>query len=143
MKKYLLILAVVMSSSVIGFGQFHFGAGGQLISNGTIFGVQGKTLYQINETFDASGTFTYHLGSSLDWTIDLDAHYTILEISDSFHISPLAGLSITSAVDNKVGLNVGGIIDFIAGEKEKRVYIEPKVILGGVSSFVLSGGILL
>lgn len=149
MKKCIFTLSFIICSYVFGFSQFHFGAGLQLISEGTDFGGQGKAVYEINDNFDVAGTFTYHFGNTPDWTIDLDAHYTILELSDNFHISPLAGLSYSKdvadmgEVKNKLGLNLGGILDFIAGEKERHVYIEPKVIIGGVKSFVIAGGILL
>lgn len=144
MKNAILTLVLSFLCLNVGFSQFNLGAGGQLITDDTIFGIQGKALFEINDQFDAAGTFTFHLDDNADWTIDLDAHYTLLEISESFNIAPLAGLSITSEPGNTaVGLNLGGFFDFIMGEKERHIYIEPKVILGGVSSFVISAGLML
>lgn len=144
MKKTILTLIVGLSMLTFGYSQLNLGAGGQLISDGTIFGVQGKALYGVNESFDAAGTFTYHLESGVDWTIDLDAHYKLLTISDNFNIAPLAGLSITSTVvSTEVGLNLGAMFDFTMGEKERHIYVEPKIVVGGVKSFVIAAGLLL
>lgn len=143
MKKYLLSLVFLFVACYMGFGQFNFGAGGHLIGDGTHFGVQGKALYAVNDNVDAAAAFTFHLGDTYEWTIDADAHYNLLEISDNIKIAPFAGLTYTNAVDSKIGLNLGGFIDFVAGEKERHIYIEPKVVVGGLSSFVLSAGLLL
>lgn len=143
MKKTILSLFIGICAMTMGHSQINLGAGAQLISDGTIFGVQGKGMYGVNESFDGVATFTWHLKDNIDWTLDLDAHYKLLTISDNFNIAPLAGLSITSAVGTEVGLNVGAMFDFIMGERQRHIYIEPKIVIGGVKSFVIAGGLML
>lgn len=142
MKKLLLGLSFIVFFSLNAQSQFHFGAGAQLIFDGSVFGAQGKALYEINETYRGVGTFTWHLDDSIDWTIDLDAQYKLLEISDNFNISPLAGLAIINLpADTDIGINLGAFFDFIVGD-DKHVYVEPKFIISGSSSLAVSAGIM-
>jgi len=145
MKKQLL-LSLFLLVSTLSIGQFNFGAGAQLILDGSVLGVQGKALYEIDETWRASGTFTLHFEESINWTIDLDAHYKLLELSEKFDIAPIGGLSITSfstgfGSGTEIGLNLGAFIDFVPSDSY-HIYIEPKLNIAGYESFAISGGIL-
>ncbi|MBT8234171.1 MAG: hypothetical protein HKO66_06145 [Saprospiraceae bacterium] len=122
--------------------QFNFGAGAQLIFDGSIFGIQGKALYEIDDTWRGAGGFTLHLKSGVNWTIDADAQYKLLEVSDNFELAPFAGLSITNfAFDTELGINLGAFIDFVPDDSY-HIYIEPKINIGGYESFAVAGGIL-
>ena len=141
MKNLFFTFLICLSGSAV-FGQFNYGAGTQLIFDGSAFGVQGKALYEFDETWRGAGTFTLHFDSGLDWTIDLDTQYKLLQLSDNFDIAPIGGLSITSFVfGTEIGINLGAFIDFVPSDSY-HIYIEPKINIGGVESFVLSGGIL-
>lgn len=141
MKKLVILLVLCSSFASEGISQFHFGAGAQLIFDSTIFGVQGKAFYEHDETWRGSGTFTLHLENGINWTIDLDAHYLLLDIGDGFNLAPLAGISITdfdlSGTD--IGINIGAFIDL--SFENRHVYIEPKIVLSGVESLAVSAGV--
>jgi len=135
-----LFFAIFISGSC--FGQFHFGAGAQFQFEGTIFGLQGKAFYEYDNTWRGSGTFTIHLDEFANFSIDLDAHYKLLDVGENFNLAPLGGLTIANyeIVGTEIGLNLGAFIDLdFSG---KHVYIEPKFIfINGGSGLVVSGGI--
>lgn len=148
MKKLLFTLALVVSFTTLGMSQFNFGAGAQLLFDGTVFGIQGKALYDVDETWRGAGAFTIHLEERIDWTIDLDAQYKLLEVSENFDLAPFAGLGITrygfagfSNSNTEIGINIGAFIDFVPSDSY-HIYIEPKLNIGGYESFGVSGGIL-
>jgi hypothetical protein len=139
------ILLIIGSGSL--FGQLNFGAGAQLtLDNGAALGVQGKALYEIDETWRGAGSFTFYLADVLDFAIDLDAQYKLIKVSDKFDLAPLAGLNIASGSAGNVdftdlGINLGAFLDFVPNDSY-HIYIEPKIVLGGLESLVISGGIL-
>jgi len=143
MKKIICTLLLVASFTTIGLSQLNFGAGAQLIFDGSVFGIQGKALYEVDETWRGSGTFTLHLEDFVNWTIDLDAQYKLLEVSDDFDLAPLAGISITDFdfAGSEIGINLGAFIDFVPSGSY-HIYVEPKINIGGYESLTLSGGIL-
>jgi len=143
MRKILFTFAFVVSFTTIGMSQFHFGAGAQIIFDGTVFGVQGKALYEVDETWRGVGTFTLHLDDFANWTVDLDAQYKLLEISENFNFAPVGGISITDfdIIGSEIGINLGAFFDFVPDDSY-RIYVEPKINIGGYESFTLSGGIL-
>jgi len=143
MQKILLTFAIIVSFTTIGMSQFHFGAGAQLIFDGSVFGVQGKALYEVDESWRGVGTFTLHLEEGVNWTIDLDAQYKLFEISENFNFAPLAGLSITDFdfIGSEIGINLGAFFDFVPSDSY-RIYVEPKLNIAGYESVTLSGGIL-
>ncbi len=143
MKKIICTLLLVASFTTVGISQFNFGAGAQLIFDGSVFGVQGKALYEVDETWRGAGTFTLHLETGVNWSIDLDAQYKLLEVSDNFDLAPFAGLSITDFdfIGSEIGINIGAFIDFVPSDSY-HIYIEPKINIGGYESLAVSGGIL-
>ena len=147
MKQLLFTLLLVGTFSSISWGQsWNFGAGAQIILDGGVFGVQGKALREIDDTWRAAGGFTIHLEEFFDWTIDLDAQYKLLEVSDNFDLAPFAGLSIAKygalgVSDTEIGINLGAFIDFVPSDSY-HIYVEPKIVVGSYGSLVISGGIL-
>ncbi|MBT8190509.1 MAG: hypothetical protein HKO89_03710 [Saprospiraceae bacterium] len=147
MKKLVIITCLLFGVFSAGISQLSFAAGSQLILNGSIFGVQGKAIYDINELWAGAGSFTLHLENSIDYTIDLDAHYKAIEIGDGFDLSPVGGLSISSRKvngdgDSDIGINLGAFISFTASESI-NVYIEPKLKIADIAEgLTISGGIL-
>ena len=97
MRKLILAACFMVGFATMGTSQFHFAAGAQLVLDSpSAFGVQGKALYDVNESWRGSGTFTLYLDDFYSYGIDLDVHYTGLEIGDGFTLAPVAGLNITS-----------------------------------------------
>ena len=130
MRKLIFTFILFASFSTIGISQFSFGAGAQLILDGGVFGLQGKALYDVDETWRGSGTFTIHLKEFYDWTIDLDAQYKLLEVSDNFNLAPIGGLAISrfgTLGFNKtdIGINLGAFIDFVPSDSY-HIYVEPR-----------------
>lgn len=146
MKKLLLLFVGLFLFTATMDAQFRFGAGAQLMFEGSTFGLQGKALYNINETIDAAGTFTFHLEDGIDWTLDLDAHYLLLEIGQDIGFKPFAGLSILrwgafGFSDTDIGINVGAFFDVLRSG-DMQFYVEPKYRIGDFDSLVISGGVL-
>ncbi len=143
MKKFFTLLTVVLFLGNIQAQEgFRFGAGAQLIFDGSVFGVQGKAMKGINEQFNFAGGFTIHLEDGVDWSIDLDAHYLLLEVGNEVGFKPFAGLNILKHVgDTEIGINLGAFFDVLKSG-DYQFYVEPKLVVGGYDSLVVSGGIL-
>lgn len=133
-----------ISAQQINIDDFRFGLGAQYIFDGSTFGLQGKALVGFNDQFDLGGTFTLYLEDGTDYGVDLDFYYTLLEPGENFGFKPFAGLNVIrfsfgSVTDTDLHLNLGVLIDLFQ-EGNRNIYIEPKLILGGNSSFVVSAG---
>lgn len=121
-------------------GQLYYGGGVQYNVDASAPGLQGKLFFEIDDTWRGSGTFTLHFDNTLNWTIDLDGHYKLLDVTDRFNISPLAGLAIVDLNSGtSIGFNLGAFIDVVFGEK--HVYFEPKFTIRSGTALVLSGGV--
>lgn len=144
MKNNLFKVIIFCFFSTTAFSQFHFGAGVQLFDFDA-FGIQGKAFYEYDNTWRGVGSFTLYLDEFADFSIDLDAQYKLLDVSDNFNLAPLAGITILRASafgfsDTSVGINLGAFLDFDLDGK--HLYGEPKfVIVDGNSGLVLSAGI--
>ena len=147
MKKMFSIVVFLFVLSVTGFSQFKFGAGANLIFDGSYFGLAGRGHYTINEDFAAQGTFTYYLKDFTAWTLDLDVHYSGFEIGDleGFRLTPFAGLNIFNvsvlgigATDTGINLGLNGTMPLSSG---MDFYLEPKIMLGGGSSLAIAAGV--
>jgi len=151
MKKITIACLVCIAMATISFSQLNFGAGLTYAADGGGFlGVQGKVSYDLEGTIDrpmiAVGAFSYYFASrgSL-WSIDLDGHYYLLTLGDSIELEAVSGLSIArfsifygSSTD--VGVNFGA--NFKIPVSEFYIYAQPKIALGGIGGFVLSGGLM-
>jgi len=149
MKKLLFIALLLSSSLAMSAQNLEFGAGVQLVDVFDGFGIQGKALYNYDERIDIAGTFTFYIDDFLDFAVDLDGHYKLLNVSDKFNLYPMAGLNISrasfdilgvSGSDTDVGLNLGAMFDF--DFESYRFYAEPKIIITTGSPLMISGGVL-
>lgn len=115
--------------------QFSYGAGVSLIADGyTGFGAQGKVLYQVNDTWTGSGSFTYYFEDFTFFTVDLDAHYKLMTLGENIEFSPFAGLDIArvsidagvlgTVSDTDAGINIGA--SFRLPLNSLMLYLEPK-----------------
>jgi len=152
MKKILLSAAFLFTLTTFTFGQLQFGAGLALAFDNTNFGVHGKLNFPVTETLNGQGSFTYYFEKdnvSL-WSIDADVHYTLTTIGENIKLNPFAGLNITNASvsvagfgadSTNLGINLGASFIFPAGDK-LTVFVEPKLVIDGISGLVVTGGIL-
>ncbi len=140
MKTTLILLSFFFLSSYTVKGQLHYGAGGQFNLNEAAVGIQGKLFYEIDETYRASGTFTLHFDNLLNWTIDIDGHYKVLELFDDFNFAPIAGLAVTDTdAGNRIGLNLGAFMDLEINDR--FFYLEPKFTFRNGTALIFSGGV--
>ena len=148
MKKLLFIALIISSSLTISAQKLDFGAGIQFFDL-DVFGIQGKALYGFNEKIDVAGTFTFYFHEFLDFGIDFDGQYKLLNVSDKFNLYPIAGINISrasvdifgiSSSDTNVGFNLGAMFDFVLDKY--RIYAEPKIIITDGTPFNVSAGIL-
>jgi len=137
----ILVLAIFLCTGSL-MSQLRLGVGSNLIFETTVFGLQGKLLYeQEDQAWRGVGSFTYHLDNFFDWSIDLDTHYRLLDVGEDFNLAPFAGLSyIKSNLDKDLGFNLGAFIELFISER--NIYIEPKVIFRDGSKLAISGGII-
>lgn len=157
MKKVLLSLFAVtcfyFTSSAQDEGQFRFGAGVQLYDISDAVGLQGKAVYGLNETLDIGGAFTYWLKDFIQFSIDANVQYKGLDVSDSFKLQPLAGLTYLKTESVNIGggfgtvggsttsIHIGASFRFVL-EGGMTIYAEPILLLDDGSPINISGGIL-
>ncbi len=147
MKKLITLVLFISAFSTSGFSQLKFGAGANFIFDGSFLGVGGRAQYMINEDFSAQGQFTLLLDDVADYIIELDVYYSGLDLGDveGFRLTPFAGLNIFrasvlgfGASDTGLTLGLQGITPIADG---LELYVEPKIYLGGGSSFAIAGGV--
>jgi hypothetical protein len=150
MKKLILSLIAVTCFAFVGIaqdeGEIKFGAGLNTFDAFEAFGIQGKAIYGLNETLDLSGAFTFWLEDGLDWQIDANVQYKGLNVSESFKLQPLAGLSMTrfgfaGFSTTNTALHIGGSFRFVL-ESGMTVYAEPIIVIDDGSGLNIAGGIL-
>jgi hypothetical protein len=155
MKNFLLSLIAVACFAFAGNaqdqGEIKFGAGLNLFDISDAVGIQGKAIYGLSEQLDLSGAFTYWLKDGIDWEIDANVQYKGLNVSESFKLQPLAGLtflqlpSVTVAGvkfgGSTTALHLGASFRFVL-ESGMTVYAEPIIIIDDGSGINIAGGIL-
>jgi len=140
MKKIILALVFVASIPFASSAQFTFGAGAVYAFNGSSFGFQGNALIGLSEKIDLSPAINVFLEDGTPVFVDVDVHYDLLRVGDSFRIMPFAGLNVRTTQDTEIGVNLGASIRFDVNEN--TIYIEPKATLLTYSGLALSAGIL-
>ncbi len=120
--------------------QLNFGLGTQVVIDNIVFGTQARAMYEVQENWRVSGTFTYHFDREFDWTIDSDVQYKLITLGDDTHLAPLLGFDINNGALRgiDIGANLGVFADFLI--ENFRIYVEPKFVLKKQSTFVISGG---
>ena len=145
MKKLVLSLTAVMCIAFTSQAQgFQFGAGAQLYDFES-FGIQGKVIYDLNETIEIGGAFTYILEDFIDFEIDASAYYKGLDLGESFALYPFAGLSLLRA--SFFGLSATNISPHVGASfripgESLNFYAEVKLVLDNGSPINISGGVL-
>lgn len=144
MKKLLFLLLVFFAAfSYQANAQIHLGVGSHAAFNPINIGIQGKVIYEANDSWDVSGAFTYYLRNDRNWAFDANVHYKLLDVDTDFNFAPLAGLNYTSYPDindeGDLGINLGAIF-FLRLQSGKTVYIEPKYIFSDRSFLTISAG---
>ena len=143
MIKTLLILGSLLFCS-LGYSQVNIGAGLTYLERGNEIGLQAKVLYSWNDNWGASAGFDYILTDGTNFDINGDVHYRI-QIGRDARINPLAGLNLVKYNSNSpidIGINLG-VFAVMPIQDRLQLYLEPKVILGGQRSFVISVGVMI
>lgn len=130
------------------------GGGVSYLTRGGLIGVGVKGLYQYNETFAGQLAVHYFFGDNVDFFVDLDIHYDGFNLgNDNIRFTPFAGLNQNGGVTVKSRGNTvagGGVrrssLNLGVNAKlkiidNKRIYIEPKIILGRDIGFAISTGL--
>ncbi len=146
MKKTLLLLVCVFAMGYSAQAQTKFGAGASFLDG--LFGVGARAHNSFTEDFAGQASFHYYFESLVNvYSIDLDVHYSGFDLGDveSFAITPFAGLNFFRAAQNGIGgtntnLNVG-VNGTMPLTDTLDLYIEPKFIIGRISSFGVSAGV--
>ncbi len=138
--KAIFTCALLLFVGTICNAQLNFGLGTQVVLDNIVFGTQGKVMYELEDKWRVSATFTYHFDREFDWTIDSDIHYKLITLGSDTHLAPLVGFNINNGplrgID--IGANLGVFADFLI--ENFRLYIEPKFVFKQQSTFVISGG---
>ncbi len=146
MKKLIVVALLIAAFSFTADAQFKFGAGASLIVDGPSIGAGAKGHYTVNEDFAAQGSFHYYFEDFTAWQLDLDVHYNGLDSGDveGFQLAPFAGLNFAhvsvlgfGATNTNINLGLNGTLPMGGLE----IYIEPKIVLGGGSAFLLGAGV--
>lgn len=127
--------------STHGYSQWFYG-GGMRYNTNTEFkaiALNAKVGKDISEKFDANVDFSYYLSKKVTWSLDLDVHYRLFNISDKVIINPIAGLNFTKTevINNSLGIGVSIRVP----DEKYTYYFEPKWILDN-SQFVFNVGVL-
>lgn len=147
MLRLLTVSIFVLFCTLEGYSQVKFGAGANFTFDGSFFGVGGRAMYDIDEDFAAQGQFTFFLDEFADYAIELDLFYKGLELGEveGFQLTPFAGLNIfrgsllgVGATDTGLTLGIQGLSPIT---ESLDLYVEPKIYLGGGSSFALAAGV--
>ncbi len=153
MKKFIALAAFVVFGTVTGFSQFKFGAGANMIFDGSFFGVGARAHNTFTEDFAGQASFHYYFESGFTvWTLDLDVHYSGFELGDveSFSLTPFAGINIFNvSADTGLGFGVSasstnlnlGLNGTMPLTESLDLYIEPKIIIGNGGSFAIAAGV--
>jgi len=154
MIKNVLVIIFITLCTISAFGQLRFGAG--ISSDLDRIGVQAKSLINLENIvdlpLDGAATLSYFFknNSQTLFVVDIDGHYRVMEISDNIELGSVSGLHIAristdfanqTTNSTGIGINVGAQLTFDI--EELLIYVQPKVVLsGGLTGFVLSGGIM-
>lgn len=124
-----------------GNSQWIYGAGMRYNTNTEFkaIALNAKVGKDISEKFDANVDFSYYLSKKASWSIDLDLHYRLVNISDKLIINPVAGINFTKTevINNSLGLGASIRVP----DEKYTYYFEPKWILDN-SQFVFNVGVL-
>jgi len=144
MKKYLISLILIGSLLQIGKSQFDVGLGLTYLEQGSDIGLQGKTFLGLSEFWGISAGADFILTKDIKFDINADAHYRF-NIGQESRIHPFGGLNLVKFPNDTeidIGINLGVFASFPIHNK-LQLYIEPKVVLGGLNTFVLSAGVMI
>jgi hypothetical protein len=144
MTKHILSFVIcffVMHSILL--AQFNIGAGLTYLERNNDVGLQAKAVLGLAEKWAVAAGGDLILTKGTKFDINTDVQYRIT-LGDFVRFNPLAGLNFTkrtdvSAID--IGINLG-LFSFIPLQERLNLYIEPKLTVGSLNSFVLSAGVM-
>ncbi len=144
MKQILITLFCITTLLQVGYSQFNFGAGLTYLERGSDIGIQGKTFLGLSEYWGAALGADFILTNDIVFDINADAHYRF-NVGQQSRIHPFGGLNLAKFPESSeidIGINFGVFASFPI-QNRLQLYLEPKVIVGGLKTFVLSAGVML
>ncbi len=140
MKNLFILFAFLIPSAVV--GQFKFGAGLNYIERTNQIGVHAKTAIGVNDKIMLNGSATYYLSNATNFDVNVDVNWRILDVNDVVFIYPLGGLNFLKQnnKDIDIGINLG-LFSYFPLSSRLDMYLEPKIIVGSINSFVISAGV--
>lgn len=139
MKKLLVVLVLCASLWTNVQGQIAFGVGATYVAgtNGT-FGVQANSMIGLSDKLDISPSATFWFEDNVDFSVDADLHYQLLQIGDGFSLNPFAGINYTGGTDNSIAINLG--LSLQIATENGAIYLEPKYVIDVFDSFAFTAG---
>ena len=142
MRTFIVLLLVIIAANPLS-AQWILGGGVKYNTNNSFkaVAVNAKFGKDISEKFDLDLDASYYIASKATWAFDLNFHYRLLKIGDTFRLNPLAGINFTKTKSNKVYNSLLlGLSAKISGENY-TYYLEPKWILNN-DQLSISVGVL-
>jgi hypothetical protein len=115
MRKLILLFAFLMFLQFQAKSQFHVGPEVSFLTDGDAFGVGANTLFNVTDQVKGSLNGHYYFGGKINWDLNLDVHYQLVEIGQDTYFNAFTGLNIREEdepmnaddVDLGVGINFG------------------------------------
>lgn len=114
MRNLILLFVVFISFHSQTKAQFYVGPEVSFLTDGDAFGVGGNTLFNVTDQIKGSLNGHYYFGGKINWDLNLDVHYQVVEIGDDTFFNAFTGMNIreedepgNSDVDLGIGINFG------------------------------------
>ena len=122
--------------------QFQYGGGLTLQLDDSLFGVNGRAALGVSDNYKGvvGATFFFPKNDVSLFVLDFDVHYKLVDLGDRVRFHPFAGLEVvTGAGDTDIGINLGAQFN-VNIRDNNDIFIEPKLVLNGLSSLVVTAG---
>ena len=150
MRKLILLIVVFVSFQSQMKAQFYFGPEVSFLTDGDAFGVGGNTLFNVNDQIKGSINAHYYFGGKINWDLNLDVHYQVVEIGDDTFFNAFTGLNIREEdepmnqddVDLGLGINFG-LFFHTPITDDMRLFLEGKfsLVINGSSGGGFTAGV--
>ncbi len=117
----------------------NLGMGISTVPESGLFGIQVRGAYIATEKLSISGAYNYYFKKSTNFSLDFDAQFRILSISN-LSVAPFAGINIGKTENSNLntGLQLGFFI--LVPRDGVDFYVEPKAILDQETVVAIAGG---
>lgn len=142
MKQILTICFLAIASITSVQAQFQYGGGATLVLDNSQFGINGRAALGVSDDYKGviGATFFFPKNDVSLFVMDFDVHYKLVNIGDRVRLHPFGGLEIlTGAGDTDIGINIGAQFNVNIGDNND-IFIEPKFVINGLRSLVVTAG---